>query len=480
VGSDLTTWVPQDYQQFPPIYYEIPSDYPYKNWFYDLNALWLTLGKNISESVIEHPEKHSFLPLDYPMIVPGGRFRESYYWDSYWIVRGLLVCNMNETAYYVIQNLLNDVANFGFVPNGERIYYLDRSQPPLLSEMVLSYYSYMLKQKEYLSNSGNQAFLNDFITSAYNLMQREYSFWMNETNGHVIVLSNPLNTSEFFSLNRYYSNYTSPRPESYLADWENSLQGTSRTSEQLNFFYQSTRGGAETGWDFSSRWIHQYYNLSFIDTIDIIPVELNAYLYRYELNLAKLSLLVTSINHGDPEQGETTANSYLNAALHRYQGIQLFLWDNSSYHWNDYNVSSSSFVYPFRTNYTSIAYWLPLWAGIYPTNNISQIIEMMKSYVKDEDKEFSSMAVSFPTAVVGNSASSLIDVLTANKLVNSLMNSQLIQNSGILTTNINTGQQWDSPNGKSSFSSDFCFIIVVLFLFFFVYFSLGSTCVAYD
>jgi len=72
------------------------------------------------------------------VVIPGGRFRESYYWDSYWIVLGLLACDMKETARGLVQNLLDDVANFGFVPNGGRIYYLNRSQPPLLSEMVVT------------------------------------------------------------------------------------------------------------------------------------------------------------------------------------------------------------------------------------------------------------------------------------------------------------------------------------------------------
>jgi alpha,alpha-trehalase len=61
------------------------------------------------------------------MVVPGGRFRESYYWDSYWIVRGLLLSDMHETAKFVILNFIEDINNFGFVPNGARIYYLDRS-----------------------------------------------------------------------------------------------------------------------------------------------------------------------------------------------------------------------------------------------------------------------------------------------------------------------------------------------------------------
>ena len=120
-GSDLVTWIPTDFNSQPEILNSMPDDYPYKLWTSDLNQLWKLLGRNISQSVVDNPEKHSFVPRRHPMIVPGGRFRESYYWDSYWIIRGLLVCNMNESAYHVISNLLDDIENFDFVPNGGRV-----------------------------------------------------------------------------------------------------------------------------------------------------------------------------------------------------------------------------------------------------------------------------------------------------------------------------------------------------------------------
>ncbi len=132
-GSDLDQWIPTDYTETPPILSRI-TDPAFQDWASDLNSLWLLLGRQVNQSVLENPQRHSYLPRNYPMIVPGGRFRESYYWDSWWIVRGLLVCDMHATALNVINNLLDDIDNFGFVPNGGRIYYLDRSQPPVLSE----------------------------------------------------------------------------------------------------------------------------------------------------------------------------------------------------------------------------------------------------------------------------------------------------------------------------------------------------------
>ena len=93
------------------------------------------------DSVKSNPERHSLLYQENTIIVPGGRFRESYYWDSYWINKGLLVSGMTTTANGVVNNLLTQVKTYGFVPNGGRDYYLNRSQPPFLSDMVVDLYN---------------------------------------------------------------------------------------------------------------------------------------------------------------------------------------------------------------------------------------------------------------------------------------------------------------------------------------------------
>jgi alpha,alpha-trehalase len=66
-------------------------------------------------------------------IIPGGRFREFYYWDAYWIIKGLIVSGMTDSVRLMIENFLDLVERFGFVPNGGRIYYSKRSQPPFLT-----------------------------------------------------------------------------------------------------------------------------------------------------------------------------------------------------------------------------------------------------------------------------------------------------------------------------------------------------------
>lgn len=389
-SSDLVDWFPTDFSTTPSILSMMDDSYIYKNWTKDLNELWKVLGRQVASNVTISPEKHSFLPRSHPMIVPGGRFRESYYWDSYWIVRGLLVCDMNTSALAVMSNLLDDISNFGFVPNGGRIYYLDRSQPPLLSEMVLAYLDY------YMLKHGWDQDLEGFLDSALTGLQLEYTWWMNSTNGHTVEL---FVDGQNHTLNRYYSNYTTPRPESYLADIDHSLQNT-RTSEEIDAFYGAVRAGAETGWDFSSRWIAEVDgmrdNVSFIDTSSIIPVELNTILYKMELNIAKLAEILGYLE---------TKSAFQEAAGDRLQAIQGVLWDEAAFRWADYNITTGAQA--DRGTEQTIAYYLPIWAGILPPTPVGEAKDL---------------------------------------LVASLNSSGLIQVAGVQTTTVVTAQQWDSPN----------------------------------
>lgn len=209
------------------------------------------------------------------MVVPGGRFRESYYWDSYFTILGLLSCNMPNTTRNVIDNLLDDVANFGFVPNGGRIYYLDRSQPPLLSDMVVKYYDFMMASSSIGGgNTGMETVL--YLNSSFFLLITEYNWWMNPKNGHVVSITDPVDSSKSYILNRYFSNVTTPRPESFYVDYYNGyfngrFPDTNTNSEEFHFdddsydshpetsspFFHSIRAAAESGWDFS-RYVYWF------------------------------------------------------------------------------------------------------------------------------------------------------------------------------------------------------------------------------
>ena len=129
-GSDLVRaplpkdWTPEFPQRVDADHVELMAA---------IHAMW---PKLLRVSRDDFPERRTLIARRFPFVVPGGRFREGYYWDGYWIVKGLLRSGMRETALGIVRNFLDDVRNFGYVPNGNRTYYAGRSQPPLLAEMV--------------------------------------------------------------------------------------------------------------------------------------------------------------------------------------------------------------------------------------------------------------------------------------------------------------------------------------------------------
>lgn len=199
------------------------------------------------------------------VIVPGGRFREFYYWDSYWIIRGLLYSEMFDTAKGMLKNFISIIDRYGYVPNGGRVYYLRRSHPPLLTLMVQSYVEYT---QDY-----------EFLQEALPYLDLEYSFFE----------SNYLQNVNGFMLASYGQKLLiGPRPESYVEDVNvaKSLDDVAKLH-----FYDEMNAGAESGMDFSSRWfIKNATNRGqLIDTkcTEIIPVELNSILFANAKALAK-------------------------------------------------------------------------------------------------------------------------------------------------------------------------------------------------
>lgn len=108
----------------------------------------------------------------------------------------LLVCGMKESAQRIILNSLHFIEAFGIVPNGARVYYLDRSQPPLLSEMVLEYYE---ATKD-----------NSFLAKVLPSLDKEYQFWMTKR-----AVAIQIGDGKTYTLNQYNAQTSQPRPESF-------------------------------------------------------------------------------------------------------------------------------------------------------------------------------------------------------------------------------------------------------------------------
>ncbi|CAG2059411.1 unnamed protein product, partial [Timema podura] len=230
-GSEFENWEPNDWTENAEFFNHV-RDVELKEWAKKLNALWKFLGRKIKDDVKNNPDLYSIIYVPNPVIVPGGRFREFYYWDSYWIVRGLLLSEMTETVKGMLQNFLSIVDEYGFIPNGGRIYYSMRSQPPLLIPMIQSY----------LEKSNDTQFIKDNI----HIMEKEFNYWL--TNHTVMVKKG----DRMFRLVRYFDLSSGPRPESYREDFQSAK--IFRTEGEKEAYYSELKAAAESGWDFSSRW----------------------------------------------------------------------------------------------------------------------------------------------------------------------------------------------------------------------------------
>ena len=257
------------------------------------------------EALRRHPDERerfsSLLPLKLPYVVPGGRFREIYYWDSYFTMLGLEQDGRRDIARDMLDNIASLIKRFGHMPNGNRSYYLSRSQPPFFASMV-----------ELVASFDGDAIL----TAHLPMMQAEYDFWMEGADGLAPGAAHRrvVRLADGALLNRFWDDRAAPRDESYRQDIE-TAETSNRPAEQV---YRDLRAGAESGWDFSSRWLADGKTLATIRTTDFAPVDLNALMAHLEETLSKAYRL-----RGDA----TKAERYRRLAEARRDAIRRLMWN---------------------------------------------------------------------------------------------------------------------------------------------------------
>jgi alpha,alpha-trehalase len=247
----------------------------------------------------------SLLPLPNAYIVPGGRFREIYYWDSYFTMLGLRVSDEDALIESMVENFAYLIRSFGKIPNGNRTYYLSRSQPPFFALMV-----------ELLAGEKGEATLVKYLPE----LRAEYVFWTDQANvkGHSVRMPG----GEV--LTRYYDERDQPRPEAFALD-EETAEKSGRAKEGI---YRHIRAACESGWDFSSRWFDRSGKLEGIRTLDIVPVDLNCLLWQLESTLARACRLA-----GQTQEAER----YETAAAARARAILKYFWSEREGFFVDYD-----------------------------------------------------------------------------------------------------------------------------------------------
>ncbi|KAI6313398.1 hypothetical protein MCOR34_005262 [Pyricularia oryzae] len=139
-GGELEE-VPNSELETDPVFLDKLDDTVIREFVEKVIDIWPSLTRRYKGPSNCEACADSFIPVNRTFVVAGGRFREPYYWDSYWILEGLLRTGgaFTNISKNTVENFLDLVETIGFVPNGARIYYKNRSQPPLLSQMVRIY-----------------------------------------------------------------------------------------------------------------------------------------------------------------------------------------------------------------------------------------------------------------------------------------------------------------------------------------------------
>jgi len=333
-----------------------------------IRELWPVLGRAPFAPVAGS----SALGLDHGYVVPGDRFQEIYYWDSYFTMLGLKADGQTPLIEAMLADFVDLVERYGHIPNGTRTYYLSRSQPPFLALMMD------------LSDNRDPVLAKRRLAA----LIREHDYWMAganclDTTGacqHVVRMP------DGSLLNRYWDARDTPRDESWREDRETAVKAAPRAAGVVQ---RDLRAAAESGWDFSSRWLVDPMRLETIRTTDIVPVDLNSLLWVSEARIAARAIAA----------GDTSiANRFIEMAARRKAAIDRYLWVAAEKRYADWDRVTRR-----PTNSRTAASLFPLFVG------------------HASPEQARAVAATTRAALIGEG--------------------------GLRTTDIRTGQQWDSPNG---------------------------------
>jgi alpha,alpha-trehalase len=283
------------------------------------------------------------LYLPYPYVVPGGRFNEMYGWDSYFIVLGLVRDGEVRLAKNMADDLIFEIQHYGKVLNANRTYYLERSQPPFLTETIL----------EVFRHTGDVEWLRASLPA----IEKYYRYWTTEP--HLTPVT---------GLSRYYSTADTPAPE--VACCERDRQGRDEYDRVREYyrthavreydlahyydakhdrltplFYQGDRAMRESGFDPSAR-----FGPFSVDIVNYNPVDLNCLLYRMEMDMAAILTILDQ-----PRE----ASEWFGRAGRRADAINHLMWNAQAGLYFDYNFARRQ-----QSGYRFITTFYPLWAGL--------------------------------------------------------------------------------------------------------------------
>ncbi|MFQ5740473.1 MAG: trehalase family glycosidase [Acidobacteriota bacterium] len=283
-----------------------------------------------------------------PFVVPGGRFNELYGWDSYFEALGLLVDGRVALAKAMVDHFLYEIRHYGQILNANRSYYLTRSQPPFLTSMGLAVYDHLPRGKE----------AREWLGQVMRAAIREYeTVWM----------APPKLTST--GLSRYYGNGIGMPPETEEGHYDSILQPYAeaagmevrayaralrhrqRVEPALDAYFVHDRALRESGHDNSYRLEGRAAHLNTVD--------LNALLYKYEIDIARTIQGVFGDALSAPDGRLHQSGGWWARAEKRKTLINQWCWNAQESLFLDYDL-----VQKAQTGFQSVTTFYTLWAGL--------------------------------------------------------------------------------------------------------------------
>lgn len=380
----------------------LPVDLPMPDSVEKLQKRCSLLVKRLPKKITKLGEINSdkiqpagLLYLPYPYVVPGGMFNEMYGWDSYFIIRGLIEAEKIDLAYGIVENFFFEIEHYGGTLNGNRTYYLSRTQLPFLAPIIRTVYEARGRNPENLK----------WLARAYNYAVKDYNLW---TRSPHLASDTGLSryydfgdgpVSEIAQSESYYSDvirYFLLHPkdaQSYL------MMNTDETQPRSGFFYTITlcskplqkkydalkkrirackliknvglssdfykgdRAMRESGFDVSFR-----FGPFSADTVNYAPVDLNSLLYKTEKDLEWMS---TQLGR------KKSAQKWANLATQRREKINKYLWNEKQGLYFDYNFKTKQ-----QSNYPYATTFYPLWAGLASPSQAKKVVANLSSFEK--------------------------------------------------------------------------------------------------
>ena len=303
-------------------------------------------------------DRGSLVALPHEYIIPGGRFSEQFYWDSYFIMLGLAADNHWSIIDGMMSNYTYMILKFGRIPTANRTYFLSRSHPPFFAHMV----------RLLAAHKGRTRTFAEYLPT----MLLEYRFWMKSKREvtddadlaarlRVVCMPNGV------ILNRYFDEKSTPRPESRREDTETVALAASQNTRKV---FVDLRAAAESGWDFSSRWFTDPQKIETIHTTDMVAVDLNCLLYQLETTIAEAYTLLKQ---------PLLARKFRLAAEKRAEAVRRFCWSDKSKFFEDYNFRTGK-----TTGRLTLAGVFPLYAKIATSEQAAAVAKRIeKDFLKD-------------------------------------------------------------------------------------------------